>query len=279
MKARATRSRVRSSSGPCWARSALAAGARRGSRISQQQCYLFRDGATAAFGAAARRYYRGDGSSTTNPRSPRRRGRRSLAADSHARPPPRPRLAGGQHRHRGHRRPPSFTNSGLGCPNWPVPRRPPSSHRRALVARRGRRQQPGVDPRRVRRRCRGLRRGRSAGCAAQAPESGGGPGSPWSASRPRRHGWPRHAHRLNPWVVAPHFLVSMVSVAASTAFWWRTRELPGTSRRTHPPGSAGCASAVWVMGLRGFHVGKPVTGSGPHAGDPRRSGCTFAPQP
>ena len=71
---------------------------------------------------------------------------------------------------------------------------------------------------------------------------------------------------LNPWIVAAHFLVSMVLIAVATTLWLRSRE-PGVGRPllrrplvhlVH--GIAAVTAAVLVLGTL-------VTGSGPHSGD------------
>jgi heme a synthase len=73
---------------------------------------------------------------------------------------------------------------------------------------------------------------------------------------------------LNPWVVALHFLLSMVLVGVATTLWLRSRE-PGVGHalvnqgfRTLVAGATGAVAAVLV-------VGTVVTGSGPHSGDPK----------
>jgi cytochrome c oxidase assembly protein subunit 15 len=71
---------------------------------------------------------------------------------------------------------------------------------------------------------------------------------------------------LNPWLVAAHFGLSMLIIAAAFALWWRLRD--------DPPGTAGTSVALrttaWLIaGLTAavLAVGTVVTGSGPHAGD------------
>jgi cytochrome c oxidase assembly protein subunit 15 len=73
---------------------------------------------------------------------------------------------------------------------------------------------------------------------------------------------------LNPWIVALHFLLSMVLVGVATTLWLRSRE-PGVGQplvnrgfRLLVAGVAAAAAAVLV-------VGTVVTGSGPHSGDPK----------
>jgi cytochrome c oxidase assembly protein subunit 15 len=71
---------------------------------------------------------------------------------------------------------------------------------------------------------------------------------------------------LNPWVVALHFLLSMVLVGVATTLWLRSRE-PGVGQplvnRAFQLLSAGVAAATAAV----LVVGTVVTGSGPHAGD------------
>jgi heme a synthase len=72
--------------------------------------------------------------------------------------------------------------------------------------------------------------------------------------------------KLNPWIVAGHFVLSSVLVAIATVLWLRSRE-PGVGepliRRplTQLVGGIALATAAVVA------VGTVVTGSGPHSGD------------
>jgi cytochrome c oxidase assembly protein subunit 15 len=82
---------------------------------------------------------------------------------------------------------------------------------------------------------------------------------------------------LNPWIVAGHFLLSMVLVAIATILWLRSTE-PGVGRlvvRTPIPllvtGIAVVTGAVLV-------IGTVVTGSGPHSGDPEAGRTGFDPE-
>jgi cytochrome c oxidase assembly protein subunit 15 len=82
---------------------------------------------------------------------------------------------------------------------------------------------------------------------------------------------------LNPWIVAGHFLLSMVLVAIATILWLRSTE-PGVGRlvvRTPIPllvtGIAVVTGAVLV-------IGTVVTGSGPHSGDPKAGRTGFDPE-
>jgi cytochrome c oxidase assembly protein subunit 15 len=81
---------------------------------------------------------------------------------------------------------------------------------------------------------------------------------------------------LNPWTVMAHFLLSMVILAAAVTLWWRAVE-----RADGPPAPvvrpellalgrilAGVTGAVLVLGT-------VVTGSGPHAGDPKAGRTGF----
>ncbi|HEX6500779.1 MAG TPA: COX15/CtaA family protein [Micromonosporaceae bacterium] len=80
--------------------------------------------------------------------------------------------------------------------------------------------------------------------------------------------------KLNPWVVALHFLASIAVIAAAYALWRRADEPDGAVRLTVPPPVRGLAWAVTVASVAVLVVGTVVTGSGPHAGDEhaRRTG-------
>jgi cytochrome c oxidase assembly protein subunit 15 len=82
---------------------------------------------------------------------------------------------------------------------------------------------------------------------------------------------------LNPWIVAGHFLLSMVLVAVATILWLRSRE-PGVGqlvvRRPLPLLVAGIAAATAAV----LVVGTVVTGSGPHSGDPKAGRTGFDPE-
>lgn len=82
--------------------------------------------------------------------------------------------------------------------------------------------------------------------------------------------------RLNPWVVACHFLLSMAVIGAAYQLWARS-----TLSRSGPPPPAPAASGLrplaWLVTAVSavvLAVGTVVTGSGPHAGDAqaRRTG-------
>lgn len=72
---------------------------------------------------------------------------------------------------------------------------------------------------------------------------------------------------LNPWVVAAHFVFSLLLVTAMTVFVHRSRTVPGPRALGVPPwlaAVAGTAAAAAVMVLL---LGITTTGAGPHAGD------------
>lgn len=71
--------------------------------------------------------------------------------------------------------------------------------------------------------------------------------------------------KLNPWVVASHFLMSMLIIAVAFVLWWRARFQAAVA-----PAGMPLRAACWsVQGLTAavLVVGTIVTGSGPHAGD------------
>jgi cytochrome c oxidase assembly protein subunit 15 len=82
---------------------------------------------------------------------------------------------------------------------------------------------------------------------------------------------------LNPWIVAGHFLLSMVIVAIATTLWLRSRE-PGVGqlvvRRPIPLLVTGIAVVTGVV----LVIGTVVTGSGPHSGDPKAGRTGFDPE-
>jgi cytochrome c oxidase assembly protein subunit 15 len=86
--------------------------------------------------------------------------------------------------------------------------------------------------------------------------------------------------KLNPWVVAPHFLLSMVLIAASTVLWWHTRETrdaTGAEPAPTPRPVRQLGAAVWALTYVVFTVGTAVTGSGPHAGNAEAIRLPFRP--
>jgi cytochrome c oxidase assembly protein subunit 15 len=72
--------------------------------------------------------------------------------------------------------------------------------------------------------------------------------------------------KLNPWVVASHFLLSIVILSIAFLVWWRLREQP----RPVPVASALPIAAWALLAVTAavLLVGTVVTGSGPHAGAP-----------
>jgi cytochrome c oxidase assembly protein subunit 15 len=82
---------------------------------------------------------------------------------------------------------------------------------------------------------------------------------------------------LNPWIVAGHFLLSMVIVAIATTLWLRSTE-PGVGqlvvRRPIPLLVTGIAVVTGVV----LVIGTVVTGSGPHSGDPKAGRTGFDPE-
>ncbi|MGO1165655.1 MAG: COX15/CtaA family protein [Janibacter sp.] len=80
---------------------------------------------------------------------------------------------------------------------------------------------------------------------------------------------------LNPWIVAFHFLCSMLLIAVSSWLVWRHRQAPG---RTHSLVHPLVDRIVWALVAVAAVVlvlGTIVTGSGPHSGDaeaPARTG-------
>ncbi len=70
---------------------------------------------------------------------------------------------------------------------------------------------------------------------------------------------------LNPWVVAAHFLLSMVILAAAYRFWLLTRRRVDTAEV--PVRFRVLARLVVAVTAAVLVVGTVVTGSGPHAGD------------
>jgi len=80
---------------------------------------------------------------------------------------------------------------------------------------------------------------------------------------------------LNPWIVAVHFLLSMVLIAVAYLFWYRTREVPPqwTAPRAVRTGGWLIAAMTAVV----LVLGTIVTGSGPHSGDTRATRTGFDP--
>lgn len=73
--------------------------------------------------------------------------------------------------------------------------------------------------------------------------------------------------KLNPWVVALHFVLAVGLLATTTVTWHRVHEDQRVSRA--PLGGRASALAWWLTGMTGvlILVGTTVSGSGPHSGD------------
>jgi cytochrome c oxidase assembly protein subunit 15 len=69
---------------------------------------------------------------------------------------------------------------------------------------------------------------------------------------------------LNPWVVAAHFMLSMVLLALGYALWRRTTERPGA---VVPAPLRALARLLTAVSFLVLAAGAVVTGSGPHSGD------------
>jgi cytochrome c oxidase assembly protein subunit 15 len=80
---------------------------------------------------------------------------------------------------------------------------------------------------------------------------------------------------LNPWIVATHFLASMVLIAIAYLFWVRTREVP--PRWTAPRAVRTGGVLIVAVSAVVLVLGTVVTGSGPHSGDTRASRTGFDP--
>jgi cytochrome c oxidase assembly protein subunit 15 len=82
---------------------------------------------------------------------------------------------------------------------------------------------------------------------------------------------------LNPWLVAAHFLLSMVLVAVATVLWLRSRE-PGVGQPLLSRPFLLLTRLVAVVTAAVLLVGTVVTGSGPHSGDPKAGRTGLDPQ-
>jgi cytochrome c oxidase assembly protein subunit 15 len=82
---------------------------------------------------------------------------------------------------------------------------------------------------------------------------------------------------LNPWLVAAHFLLSMVLVAVATVLWLRSRE-PGVGQPLLTRPFLLLTRLVGVVTAAVLLVGTVVTGSGPHSGDPKAGRTGLDPQ-
>jgi cytochrome c oxidase assembly protein subunit 15 len=83
---------------------------------------------------------------------------------------------------------------------------------------------------------------------------------------------------LNPWTVAPHFLLSMALLYVAYALWNRSRE--GDGPRTWVVSTPVRALVRTVTGVAAtvLVLGTVVTGSGPHAGDAAAARTGFDPE-
>jgi cytochrome c oxidase assembly protein subunit 15 len=82
---------------------------------------------------------------------------------------------------------------------------------------------------------------------------------------------------LNPWIVAGHFLLSMVLVAVATVLWLRSRE-PGVGQLVVRRPLPLLVAAIAVVTAAVLVLGTVVTGSGPHSGDPAAGRTGFDPE-
>jgi cytochrome c oxidase assembly protein subunit 15 len=82
---------------------------------------------------------------------------------------------------------------------------------------------------------------------------------------------------LNPWLVAAHFLLSMVLVAVATVLWLRSRE-PGVGSPLLSRPFLLLTRLVAVVTAGVLVLGTVVTGSGPHSGDPKAGRTGLDPQ-
>lgn len=73
--------------------------------------------------------------------------------------------------------------------------------------------------------------------------------------------------RLNPWLVAAHFLFSLTLVVLMTVFVHRASVVPGPRGRAVDPVTAWVVGAVAALTALTVALGVTTTGSGPHAGD------------
>lgn len=72
--------------------------------------------------------------------------------------------------------------------------------------------------------------------------------------------------KLNPWIVAGHFVLSSVLVAIATVLWLRSRE-PGVGEPLIRRPLAQLVGGIALATAAVVAVGTVVTGSGPHSGD------------
>ena len=72
---------------------------------------------------------------------------------------------------------------------------------------------------------------------------------------------------LNPWLVAAHFLFSLILIVLMTVFVHRAHVRPGPRTRAVGPLTAAVTGVVAVLVAIVVALGVTTTGSGPHAGD------------
>ncbi|MFV2020969.1 COX15/CtaA family protein [Micromonospora sp. LOL_023] len=84
--------------------------------------------------------------------------------------------------------------------------------------------------------------------------------------------------QLDPWVVALHFMLSMVAIAVAYALWRRTRTGGLTSHDTVPGALRQLVFVIVAVSFAVLVLGTAVTGSGPHAGDPDAGRTGLDPQ-
>ncbi len=80
--------------------------------------------------------------------------------------------------------------------------------------------------------------------------------------------------RLNPWVVAAHFMLTIGIIAVAVWLWYRSREGDAPAERRVPRPLQTLTVVVAVVAAAVLTIGTVTTGSGPHAGDQhaRRTG-------
>ncbi|MEV6524377.1 COX15/CtaA family protein [Longispora sp. NPDC051575] len=83
---------------------------------------------------------------------------------------------------------------------------------------------------------------------------------------------------LNPWVVASHFLLSIVAIVPAFALWFRTRHPERVAAWIVAGPLRGLVWALCVTSAAVLVLGTVVTGSGPHAGDAKAARTGFDPE-
>jgi len=84
--------------------------------------------------------------------------------------------------------------------------------------------------------------------------------------------------QLNPWVVALHFMLSMVTLAVAYGLWRRVRVGGRTNRDVVARPLRQLAFVITAVSFGVLVLGTVVTGSGPHAGDPDAGRTGLDPQ-